>query len=171
MDRDETVALFLQGREAWNAWAEKMLAEREALKEASRWAAERTRWEKKAWADFSRCFFLVAGGDEAKKTLATVKTIQLDSGAIEFERFLFPDDVSFDKATFSGDADFKAASFSGDANFGNAAFWGTATFSITTFSRHAYFANAEFWQGAHFVGATCQNLLLFNDAKSLVSQR
>ncbi len=31
MNRDETVALFLQGREAWNAWAEKMLAGRKAL--------------------------------------------------------------------------------------------------------------------------------------------
>ena len=27
MTRDETVALFLQGRDAWNGWAEKMLAE------------------------------------------------------------------------------------------------------------------------------------------------
>ena len=34
MNRDETVALFLQGREAWNAWAEKMLAERKALEAA-----------------------------------------------------------------------------------------------------------------------------------------
>jgi hypothetical protein len=31
MTRDETVALFLQGREAWNAWAEKMLAEPKAM--------------------------------------------------------------------------------------------------------------------------------------------
>ncbi len=41
MDRDGTVALFLQGREAWNAWAEKMLAERKALEEAGRWSAEK----------------------------------------------------------------------------------------------------------------------------------
>jgi hypothetical protein len=31
MNRDERVALFLQGREAWNAWAEKMLAEKKAM--------------------------------------------------------------------------------------------------------------------------------------------
>jgi hypothetical protein len=31
MNRDETVALFLQGKEAWNAWAAKMLAERKAM--------------------------------------------------------------------------------------------------------------------------------------------
>ncbi|MFY9641037.1 MAG: hypothetical protein WA384_07620 [Rhodomicrobium sp.] len=40
MDRDETVALFLQGREAWNAWARKMLAGRKALETAGRWSTE-----------------------------------------------------------------------------------------------------------------------------------
>ncbi len=35
MDRDETVALFLQGREAW-----KMLAGRKALETAGRWSTE-----------------------------------------------------------------------------------------------------------------------------------
>jgi hypothetical protein len=43
MTRDETVALFLRGREAWNAWAEKMLAERKAMEEDGRWAAEKDR--------------------------------------------------------------------------------------------------------------------------------
>lgn len=40
MTRDETVALFLQGREAWNAWAEKMLAERRVLEANGRWQVE-----------------------------------------------------------------------------------------------------------------------------------
>jgi hypothetical protein len=35
MTRDETAALFLQGKEAWNAWAEKMLAERKAIESAA----------------------------------------------------------------------------------------------------------------------------------------
>lgn len=39
MDRDETVALFLQGQEAWNVWAEKMLAERETLLADGRWTS------------------------------------------------------------------------------------------------------------------------------------
>jgi hypothetical protein len=34
MNRNETVALFLQGKDAWNAWAEKMLTERKAFEEA-----------------------------------------------------------------------------------------------------------------------------------------
>jgi hypothetical protein len=31
MNRDETFALFMQCREAWNAWGEKMLAEHRRL--------------------------------------------------------------------------------------------------------------------------------------------
>jgi hypothetical protein len=41
MNRDETVAPFLQGREAWNAWAEQMLAERRALEAAGTWKSRR----------------------------------------------------------------------------------------------------------------------------------
>ncbi len=29
MNQDQTIALFLQGKDAWNAWAEAMLAERD----------------------------------------------------------------------------------------------------------------------------------------------
>jgi hypothetical protein len=92
MNRDETVALFLQGKEVWNAWAEKMLAERKAMEADGRWAAERrpgwaaerrypwskpepkneeTRaWMEAAAADLSYCLFLVRGGkaiDEAAR--------------------------------------------------------------------------------------------------------
>jgi hypothetical protein len=37
MTRDETIALFLKGKDAWNAWAEDMLAQRKALEESGQW--------------------------------------------------------------------------------------------------------------------------------------
>jgi hypothetical protein len=37
MNQDETIALFLQGKEAWNAWAGAMLAERKAMEAEGRW--------------------------------------------------------------------------------------------------------------------------------------
>ncbi|MGA7322937.1 MAG: hypothetical protein WBX25_00265, partial [Rhodomicrobium sp.] len=70
MTRDETVALFLQGREAWNAWANEMLSERKTMEADGRWAAdvaaagnlapknaEPRSWMDAARADFSRCLF------------------------------------------------------------------------------------------------------------------
>jgi hypothetical protein len=41
MNWDETVDLFLKGKEAWNAWAEDMLAKRKTLEADGRWAAEK----------------------------------------------------------------------------------------------------------------------------------
>ena len=41
MDRENTLALFLEGREAWNAWAERMLDERKTLENTGRWAAQK----------------------------------------------------------------------------------------------------------------------------------
>jgi hypothetical protein len=80
MTRDETVALFLQGREAWNAWAGDMLAKRKAMETDGRWAAEKdvlgslepkndeTRaWMEAARADFSRCVFLVRGAEGTRE--------------------------------------------------------------------------------------------------------
>jgi hypothetical protein len=67
IDRDETVALFLQGREAWNAWAERMLGQRKEMEADGHRAADRDAFgslepfkgETRAWieaaaADFSR---------------------------------------------------------------------------------------------------------------------
>ena len=40
MNREETLALWKQGKEAWNSWAEGMLAQRKKLEEAGEWAAK-----------------------------------------------------------------------------------------------------------------------------------
>src|SRR5262249_23146503 len=102
MNRDETIALFLKGKEAWNAWAEKMLAEQKALKDRRLWKEGRDTYgaiiaankETQAWVEaastiFSSCHFLVRGvegikqaaGDERKKggeEESPVKSISID---------------------------------------------------------------------------------------------
>jgi hypothetical protein len=65
MNREETLALYARGKEAWNAWAEDMLAKRKALEEAGTWEVENNlgslelqneatkAWAAVATADFS----------------------------------------------------------------------------------------------------------------------
>ena len=73
MDRDQTVALFSQGRDAWNAWAEDRLAARKVLEAEGLWLpkrdwfghnkikyAEARLWMESAAADFSGVYFLAA---------------------------------------------------------------------------------------------------------------
>ena len=144
MTRDETVALFLLGREAWNAWAERMLAQRKALEDAGRWAAEKdfrgdlkpnndeTRaWMEAAAAIFSRCLFGPLSGPPShsaeplfykKETLGhegyelPVKSIAIDA-LIDFERFIFPGRALFARAAFENSSRFGGVKFLKEANF------------------------------------------------------
>ena len=178
MDRDETVALFLQGREAWNAWAEKMLAERKALEASGAWKSSQRfpsepekgeNPETQAWLDqagviFSRCLFLVRGAEGTKETAGEdresgegsappVKSIQLRADRVDFARFIFPGYANFRSATFTGNAGFRSAAFTGDAGFGSATFTGSADFWGATFS-DAGFESATFTRDAGFQSAT-----------------
>ncbi len=163
MNRDETVALFLQGKEAWNAWAEKMLAERKAMVADGRWVNQQNEWGEQARADFSKILFLVRGlegtkeaagesSEEEGSATPSIKSIYLNTKVIDFVGFIFPDYANFYSATFS-DAYFANATFSGNADFKTATFSGNANFYSATFS-DAYFANATFSGNADFKEAT-----------------
>ena len=73
INRDKTVALFLQGGEEWNAWANERLAERASMEADGCWSTEKDEfgtlhpkndetldWMERAAADFSGCLFIVA---------------------------------------------------------------------------------------------------------------
>jgi hypothetical protein len=183
MNRDETVELFLQGREAWNAWAKGLLAERKALEAAGTWKSRRPLWERekgenpetqawldKAFADFSRCLFLLGWVEGTEETPAKieekgkdsdppVKSIQLGADRIDFEGFVFPSGACFNSATFTRDARFQSATFNGDALFESATFTRGASFESATFTGGAWFdgatfTDATFTGGARFNSAT-----------------
>ncbi len=194
MNWDETVALFLQGREAWNAWAEKMLAERKALEEAGVWKARRERslepetwepeegenpetqaWLEKARASFFRCLFLARGAEgteepeeKGKKDPAEggqpVKSIELERQTIDFSEFVFPSDAWFESAAFSGVVLFESATFSGVAWFERTTFSGDARFQSATFSGYASFASTTFSGVAWFERATFSGDARFGSA-------
>ncbi len=180
MNRDETVELFLKGREAWNAWAEGLLAEREAMEAAGTWKSHRRlefpwwreegqnleteAWLNRAFADFSRCLFHVqkqkrteGAADESKADgfpVTPTKSIQLEAYRINFSRFVFPSDVEFESATFNGEVYCFAATFTGTVRFESSTFNHHALFERTTFSLEASFESATFAGVARFEGAT-----------------
>jgi len=178
MNRDETVALFLQGREAWNVWAETMLAERKALEDAGTWKSgpnllhpdmERGKnlqtqaWLDKALADFSHCLFLTreavgseqTAGEKWRSGEVAVphKSIHLEADHVAFTGFIFPSNAIFEGATFTGITYFLSATFTGTAIFVLATFAGDAHFPSATFSSGADFGRATFTGGADFRSA------------------
>ena len=98
MNKEETLALYEQGRDAWNAWAEKMLADRTALEAAG------------AWKNASKAYF---------------EEHSFDTEA-DFRGFIFPGDAGFDGTTFRDTAGFGLSVFNCSADFTNAVFQGAA---------------------------------------------
>lgn len=130
MNKEETLALYAQGKDAWNAWANAMLAEKKRLEESGEWAEKKEECEKRATVDFEE--------HEFKEN-------------IEFFGFIFPGHSVFDKAKFHKHAWFKHCVFYGKAQFGETNFlWGTH-FERTNFSSTASFGKAKFLNHAMFL--------------------
>ena len=176
MTPNETITLFWQGREAWNAWARKLLSERKELEDQARWAADRDgygnlqprsdetrKWLEAAKADFSGYVFSVRGADNVEGGFGD-KTVVVDADLIDFRGFLFPCTASFQHATFTGDAHFSSALFSDTALFDGVRFSRSAHFSSVLFSCDARFLDAQFGHQAHFPGAVFSGDAVFERA-------
>ena len=145
MNRKESLELFEQGENAWNTWANDLLAEKNVLKLAdiwmggdkSQWNDETRSWHKKAKADFSLHVF--------------------ESDA-DFRNFQFPGEVSFQTAEFQRYAKFESAVFIYDANFRTVTFSKSCKFGNSTFTKLADFFEAEFKNHADF-----SNVMFLND--------
>jgi hypothetical protein len=182
MNREETIALFLRGRDAWNAWAEKVLAERKALEADGGWVAEldwrgilEPKSEKaRAWMEAAKAVFTEAAFETASwpKLNSSAKPIELEANRVDFDGFVFPGDAVFDRVTFAGAASFKGAvfsgaasfehaTFSGDASFHGARFSGPASFDATAFSADALFESATFGGPASFEDTVFQRAAYF----------
>jgi|APTNR8051073442_1049403.scaffolds.fasta_scaffold01577_3 uncharacterized protein YjbI with pentapeptide repeats len=160
MNKEESLALYARGRDAWNAWAKEMLVKRAALEAEGEWVegsnaramkSKRRDWDCAAAVDFSNHIF---------------------EQVSDFARFHFPGKARFFKTTFSAEARFREAVFSNDAGFLQAnfsdgaifqdvAFSGEADFSYATFSRVAAFDAAAFSCTARFTFAKFKGIAYF----------
>lgn len=140
MNRDESLELYAKGKDAWNAWAEGMLGQRETLGFEGNWETERKAWESETQVDFTDYEF---------------------NEPVDFDGFMFPHAASFDGAKFFHDAGFIGAIFIGHAEFDKATFFKYAWFDEATFSEAAWFDGATFKQIALFNWATFSDIAHF----------
>jgi hypothetical protein len=185
MTRDETIALFLKGKDEWNRWAEGMLAERKALEEAGDWAAEtdflgglegsndKTKdWIARACADFSRCRVVKAGA-EARTAVrdggwaeggVPVKEIEV-TDSFDCSGFIFPGTADFISVRFHTDTSFIRATYHATADFICASFHANAEFNDAQFHSEAVgFDRARFHGNAHFRRAQFHEMVCFDSA-------
>jgi hypothetical protein len=159
MNYEETHALFAKGKEAWNAWANEMLAQKKAFEDAGTWAANQKKWEEEAKAVFS---------DRDQK--------HPFKDFVDFSHFIFPGDTRFTKVTFRQGAAFSEATFTQEVNFSGAIFTHEAYFYRTIFTQTAYFSyvtfecttffnNARFQYQADFTAMTAKSVFTIADAE------
>ena len=164
MDKKESLALFAQGRDAWNEWAQEKLEEREALEKAGAWLAAK---------DYT--FPSIAGADKTFErwsaetqawhmaAIADFSDHEFDANA-DFSGFVFPGLVGFRQASFKGDVGFGGASFKDDAGFGAASFGGVTEFGDASFDGDAIFGNASFGSDVGFTQARLRRNVSFRHA-------
>ena len=143
MTPDETWALFKQGKDVWNAWADDMLAERKRLEESGLWVSSSTQWTLGATADFAR------------RAMGT---------PVSFAEYVFPGDADFSGTRFSRDADFDGARFEGKAKFNGTRFERNTNFNSVRFVGNASFAGAIFDGAASLVAAEFSGGAEFSEA-------
>lgn len=131
MDKQQTLELYEQGRDAWNTWAQEMLnrAERDSPK-----------WEREAKADFSGYKF---------------------KNKADFSEFIFPSEVNFSNVIFNGIVEFRKTKFFQKTSFIQASFSNMAVFRESIFSGDVYFSDAKFSDLTIFSGVKFETYAFF----------
>jgi len=182
--KDETVALYARGKEAWNDWAEKRLAERAKLQAAGQWVSDLNVTETsdgneeatRQWLNDSRVDFTSSGFGSADGSDATFADFLFPAEAV-FNGAAFQCNTNFDGAIFKNMAQFRGtqfrgrsmscqgAFFEGSANFSGAQFPYDAFFSGTTFHENVLFEAVEFRGNSDFSSVRFVNGASFRNAK------
>jgi uncharacterized protein YjbI with pentapeptide repeats len=153
MDKEESLALYAKGKDAWNAWANDMLTKKAVLEKAGQWEIDtdgqginqKTRdWMDKSTTNFYKHIF---------------------SERADFSGFIFPYFGYFDRTEFSANAEFYGVKFIGKTSFHNVKFINSAQFTEAEFCDGIDFSNTEFSGDTRFYKAKFSGATLFHGAK------
>lgn len=178
MDNQQSQELLASGRDAWNAWARKMLDQRRALKLAGTWVDAENEWNKEtrtwhsdATVDFCGSTITFHGGLTGLifPGLALFNNTRID-GIAEFSGAMFEGVAFFNSTRFTGDVSFNGAVFFAGSQFKHTEFRAIAGFRDTTFVGEADFRGASFGSQAIFTKVCFKKSVCFTESrfKSLV---
>lgn len=173
MNREQTLALYAKGRDAWNEWAEEMLAKRKELEEAGEWEVERdlVRGNLKPKNNVTEAWL-----NEAAANFLSIESINIFTGSVSFANFLFPSLANFTRTQFNHKANFEnaifmdavwfnRAKFRNAVNFSGVSFKNNTEFEQVTFKGESDFSEAVFYNYASFTKSFFNNEASFESAK------
>ena len=161
MNGEGTLALWLQGKSAWEIWRRDLSDRKDALTAAGKWSVdwygegqndETKAWLQDATADFTDAS-LGADADFAGVNFPGPAEFEgaRFAGTANFAGATFTDNASFDRAQFAASS-FADTKFLGFANFGNARFGADACFEKAEFLRNSDLATCACFYHAQFAG-------------------
>ncbi len=162
MNREQTLARYAEGKDAWNAWATQMLARRAEMENSHTWAAELRFGVLETKNDLT-----AEWTKEAVVDVSSATTPQSHGPAFDFSGWIFPGTAIFIGAVFHEKMHFTSATFHEDVSFDEATFRNAANFKNATFLRGAYFNRAKFSADAGFDGAKFEGYATFGDTSFL----
>jgi len=151
LDKSDCLALFKEGKTAWNRWAHGMLEKRKKLQENGAWSHEGPNTNAGLRSD-PRNY----GGNAETRAWIVESAVMFDhefEDIAHFDECIFPSIVCFEKSRFLCDASFRSAVFSNYAHFSRAVFLGMTSFEGATFLSDVEFERARFHREANFEGA------------------
>lgn len=128
MNQEETLKLWKQGKEAWNAWAAKMLLQRDDLEK--RGFLSRDKLSKKIVADNEQSRRWI---DEAKAIFSSPETPTTFSTDLDLSGFIFPSTFSMSCATSHGDINLSQCIFEEEFELKSCRINGVANFRTSRF--------------------------------------
>lgn len=172
MNREETLALYEQGVEAWNKWANEMLEEKKRLEEAGEWKVKTESHsltvpgndQTKLWFEKSKADFSNADTPHKFKDHIDFSDF-IFPGHTEFSGSIFSKFAEFNNCVFCHDTNFTDATFKDFTNFSGAIFKRKATFLVCIFSNISIFTLTNFRQLAFFNNTTFYGKTYFIDSK------
>ena len=173
MDKNETIALYRRGKDAWNDWAAEMLIRRDS---SANWAdearasfvshefAEDEHFDGFIFRDVALFHKARFRGDvefrEAQfKGLAYFESTKFE-GAILFDLASFEDNAWFSDSQVEGSASFKQVVFKGEAWFHKLSVRSTAYFERSIFQGYTDFSRARFHTHADFLAVQARSAFM-----------
>lgn len=186
MNQEESIALYKEGVDSWNKWANEMLAQKQALEDDKQWQIDVSgeggndstkNWIQKASVDFSGCVFEQNSGfmSHTFPYTANFSKSKFNGSITNFQGSEFKGNALFCEAEFNSDSVFYNTEFHSNVEFHKAFFNSRVAFYETKFHCYATFRGAkfqtcEFWRteffdSASFVDSKFVEKACFNNTK------
>jgi Pentapeptide repeats (9 copies) len=156
MNNEQSIALYEQGKDAWNEWAEEMIAENKRLGQIDGWTRQKSnKMYQNTLTNFTAFNFYTDVDFSGF----------IFPGPTYFSRAVFEKDATFDSTVFKGDVFFEDAKFEQDMWCEEAIFKNNVLAKNTYFKKSAWFERTIFNRSANFGSAKFDGLTSFLEAK------